>query len=145
MTARILPFPGANPHHPAARLQLLEDDYSAKVMADTDQRFWVRVERDSGDSIVVSDFIRGELAERQLIAGLRLALRALDISGRQEIRFKDIVPGGTGKPLFGLRLERMTECVKRASSAIAADSGRTVCAFSIRPRGDKMDAVARFN
>lgn len=144
MTARILPFPGATPHHPAARLQLLEDDYSAKVMADTDQRFWVRVERDSGDSIVVSDFVRGELAERELIAGLRLALQALDISGRREIRFKDIVPAD-GTPLFGLRLERMAECVKRASNAIAADSGRTVCAFNLRPRGDKMDAVARFN
>lgn len=145
MTARILSFPGAIPNQPAARLRLVEDEYAAKVTADSDQRFWVRVERDPGDTIVVSDFIRGELAERELIAGLRLALRALDASGRNEIRFKDIVPGGMGKPLFGRRLEQMTECVKRASRAVAADSGRQIAAFNIRPQGDKMDAVARFS
>lgn len=144
MTARILSFPGAIPHQPAARLRLVEDDFAAKVTAESDKRFWIRVERDCGDAIVVSDFIRGELAERELIAGLRLALRALDLSGRNEIRFRDIVPGGISKPLFGLRLEQITECVKRASSAVAADSGRKVAAFSIRPQGDKMDAVARF-
>lgn len=145
MSARILRFPGVIPNHPPARLRLLEDEYAAKVSADADRRFWVRVEREGGDTIVVSDFVAGELAESDLIEGLRLALRALDHRGRAGIRFMDIVPGGMDKPLFGMRLEQATELVKRVSRMIAADSGRRVVTFNVRTRGDKMDAIARFN
>jgi hypothetical protein len=144
MSARILRFPGAIPNHPPARLRLVEDEYAAKVTADGDRRYWVRVERDGGDLIVVSDFVGGELDEIELIAGLRLALRALGHTDRDAIRFMDLVPGGMGKPLFGLQLEQVTERVKRVCWAIAADSGRRVVAFNVRPRGDKMDALARF-
>ncbi|BCH20691.1 hypothetical protein MesoLjLc_04650 [Mesorhizobium sp. L-8-10] len=145
MSARILRFPGAIPNHPPARLRLIEDEYAAKVTADADRRFWVRVEREGGDTIVVSDFAVGELSESDLIEGLRLALRALDHRGRAAIRFMDIVPGGMDKPLFGMRLERAAELVKRLSWAIASDSGRRITAFNICQRGDKMDAVARFS
>ncbi|MGO4831485.1 hypothetical protein AB4144_04185 [Rhizobiaceae sp. 2RAB30] len=145
MSARILSFPGAIPNHPPARLRLLEDEYAVKVSADADRRFWVRVEREGGDTIVVSDFVGGDLAESDLIEGLRLALRALDHRGGSGIRFMDIVPGGMDKPLFGMRLEQATELVKRVSWAIAADGGRRVTTFNVRTRGDKMDAIALFN
>ncbi|HWK67693.1 MAG TPA: hypothetical protein VNS34_22450 [Rhizobiaceae bacterium] len=145
MTARILSFPGVHRENPASKLQIIEDDFAAKVTAETDRRFWIRVEKDPGETIVVSDFVLGSLAEQGLVAGLRLALRTLEMQDRKEILFKDLLPDGTGRPLFGLRLEQMAEQVKRAAGVVAADMGREVTAFSIRTRGDKMDALARFS
>lgn len=144
MTARILSFPGAYRENPAEKLQIVEDDFAAKVTTEADRHFWIRVEKDPGETIVVSDFVPGGLADYGLAAGLRLALRTLEMSDRKEILFKDLIPDGTGRPLFGLRLEQMAERAKRAATVVAADTGRQVAAFSIRTRGDKMDALARF-
>lgn len=144
MTARILSFPGVYRENPASTLQIIEDDFAAKVTAEADRRFWIRVEKDPGETIIVSDFALGSLAEHGLVAGLRLALRTLEMADRKEILFKDLIPDGTGRPLFGLRLEQMAERVKRAAGVVAADTGREVEAFSIRTRGDKMDALVRF-
>lgn len=142
MTAHILTFPGMAQGKQPARLQVVEDDYSVKVESDADQRFWVRVERGDGDTVVVSDFIQGDLSENDLARGLGLAVRTLRAQDRMYIHFKDIVPGGTDVPRFAFRLERTAESLKRAARAIAADSGREMAGFAIRPRGAKMDAVA---
>jgi hypothetical protein len=147
MSAVILTFPTAASavKPPVAELDVTGDDYSVKVQAAEDDRFWVRVERNFGETITVTDFARGELPETDLIGGLKLAIQALGIADRRRIVFRDIVPGGMDKALFAFRLEQATECAKRAATAIAADSGCLLRDFRIEHRAGKMDAVASFS
>ena len=142
MVAKIVRFPEKVTQPELAPLRLAEDDFSVKVMSDDDAHFWVRIEKDDSDTVVVSDFLQGGLSEADLVVGLRMALKAARMSHRRRVLFRDIVPGGAEKPLFALRLQQTSDCVKRAVTAIAADGGRTLATFAIVPRGNKMDVAA---
>ena len=145
MTARILQFPGAGAQSERTNLLVVEDEFSAKVEADTDQLFWVRVEKDFSDTIVVSDFNRGGLAERDLIRGLQLAVAASGAADRSKIVFKDLVSATAEGAQFGFKLEQATETIKRACKALALANRRNLASFKITPRGRKMDAQASFS
>lgn len=142
MTARVLIFSDAARKRQRARLTLAEDDYAIKVTSDDDPHFWVRVERGGGGSIVVSDFIRGNLTDDDLIEGLRLAVRSLGGPDRTQIVFRDMVPCAADAGRAAVRMERVAESARRAARAMAADGSRRMAAFGVRPRGGKMDAVA---
>jgi hypothetical protein len=145
MTARILQFPGTVAQSERANLLVVEDEFSAKVETDADKLFWVRVEKDFSDTIVVSDFIRGGLAEKDLIRALQLAVAASGAADRSKIVFKDLVSAAAEGAQFGFKLEQATEAIKRACSALALANRRKLASFKIAPRGRKMDAQASFS
>jgi hypothetical protein len=142
MSARVLAFLGTPPVRTSAVLQVVEDDFSVKVLSEADDRFWVRVEKGVGDSVVVTDFVAGRHGEDDLIEALRLAVRLLGVGAATRIRFRDLVPGSVDAPRFAFRLEQATEIAKRAAIAIARDAGRSLASFKIERRGEKMDALA---
>jgi hypothetical protein len=145
MTARILQFPRTVAQSRRPNLLVVEDAFSTKVEAEADQRFWVRVEKDESDTVVVSDFNRGSLAEEDLIRALQLAVAAAGAADRSKIVFKDLVSAAALGAQFGFKLERSTEMVKRACNALALANRRKLASFRITPRGRKMDAQASFS
>jgi len=145
MTAQILQFPGTAAQSELANLLVREDEFSASVGVDADRLFWVRVEKDRSDTIVVSDFNRGGLAEKELIRALQLAVAASGAADRSKIVFKDLVSAGAQGAQFGFKLEQATETIKRACKALALANRRKLASFRITPRGRKMDAQACFS
>ncbi|MCQ8782273.1 hypothetical protein [Mangrovibrevibacter kandeliae] len=126
-----------------APLRVGGDDYSVKVETEADKLFWIRVERTDDHRALITDYIQGEMSEADLLSGLLLALGEAGASRRPEIVFENIVPRTPDRALYGIRLQQMSEKLRRACNAVASATDRSVTRFEIRARGEKMDVVAQ--
>src|SRR3954447_11237287 len=97
------------------------DDYSYRVAADADPRFWFRLERE-GDRDVITDFFLGSFPREQAGALLSACYRALELAPRRVLVFKDILPSpGSGDVAAALGEAR--DLYASSGKALLADFG----------------------
>ncbi|WP_137929175.1 hypothetical protein [Mesorhizobium comanense] len=128
---------------PELDLLVREDDFSVRVERSDDPRFWVRVERETGDSIVVTDYNAGSRPDQELAAGVALALRTLR-RPLDKVIFRDMFPLGMEGPDLPVKMIQATEALKKICLHIAAETGQEVASFNLEPRRGKLDAIAVF-
>jgi hypothetical protein len=126
---------------PGAELSVGGDDFSVRVEHRGDPRFWVRIERDTSDGVVVTDFTPGDRPEDELEAGLLRGIEALQGAPFSQVVFRDLVPGGDEDRL---KIYQSAGLARRLATFLAESLRRPILDFTLVPRRDKLDAVARY-
>jgi len=129
---------------PAAELVVGGDDFSVRVESRLDPRFWVRIERETGGGIVVTDFTAGSRPEAELKAAFLLGVEALNVADFDRVVFRDLVPSGDQSEGFPVKVIQSADLAKRLAAALAEARNRPVRGFTMEPRRRKLDAIVQF-
>lgn len=129
---------------PAAELVVGGDDYSIRVESKLDPRLWVRIERETGGGVVVTDFTAGSRPESELKAALLLGFDALMAPEFSRVVFRDLVPAGDQVEGFPIKVIQSADLAKRLAAALGEATGRAVKSFTMEPRRGKLDAIVVF-
>lgn len=121
---------------PAVRLALTEDDFALKVTSAEDPRFWIRIEKNTAQDVVVTDFTAGGLAPGALVAGLAKALDGFGLVDGSLVVFRDIVPGGEGG---GARLIAARTTAQDAVAAVVRPLHLVPTSAELEERRGKFD------
>ena len=127
----------------AIELTVARDEYSVRVTAPDDPRFWVRVEHGTVREPIVTDFNPGELGDDLLVEGLSQALRHCCAGGLNTLTFRDVVPGGAG-PHYGPRLLAARVVAEKAARRMAEERGQTVESVKFEENRGKLDVRVAF-
>ena len=130
---------------PRQRLSLVRDDIAIRVESEIDARFWVRLEVEGVDELVVTDFTAGGRPEVELIDAMVMAVEALEPGPFRRMVFRDLIPAGHQSAQFPVRVVEAFDRVKRLAEAVADAEGRSVATATMEPRRGKLDAIIQFH
>ena len=88
------------------------DDYSEQFSDPEDPRFWIRIEKPLGDTVVLSDVLFGEQDEYRMASAIGQALETLGLRRSRKMIFKHLGPASeweTGEKLA--RMEKVVEAL----------------------------------
>ncbi|WP_299891833.1 hypothetical protein [uncultured Ruegeria sp.] len=102
------------------KLTFQQDEFSVKLTLTDDPKFWWRVEKTNGDTLLITDFMPGAQNDQTMAIALKNLMAQSGQTPPLTVIFHDLVPGSPEPGAYRIRLNDVAQSLERWSH-IAAD------------------------